>query len=164
LSKEEFEPDHFSPYCSGSAYILTGDLPKMMYEKSKYLKFLWIDDFYLTGLLIDAVNATHRSFNSMYIVNSGLVESTFSGKKADHIVFGHIPNANNKMYKLWKLILEREVGKYPSLRSFDSSLLQKKDFSLVEDFKWSYDIWKPFLEDDLKIILKNKTFFDYETF
>jgi len=159
---EEYSYDYYTPYCSGSAYILTGDLPKRMYETSRFLKFFWIDDFYITGLLVDAVNATLRSFNSMYVVNRGLVESQFSSKKGDHTVFGHIPNAMNNMYKLWMLTLERQVCKYPYLKSSHGHLLKEYDFFYAEEFKWTTDLWRPYLENDISV--KNQSVFDLETF
>lgn len=163
LPKSEFFPDYFSPYCSGSAYIFTGDLATEMYEKSFYLKFLWIDDFYITGLLADAVNATHTYFNSMYMVNKGLVESTFMGKHGDHTIFGHIPDSINRMYKLWKYLLANQLSYHPSLKTNNARLLRKKDFTYIPDFNWSEDIWKPFLVSE-NPSLQNKSFFDYDSF
>ena len=49
LSKDEFKKDHYGKYCSGSAYILTNDLPQHMYNTSFFLKFFWVDDYYMTG-------------------------------------------------------------------------------------------------------------------
>ena len=41
LTKDDFKEDKFDKYCSGSAYLLTNDLPKMMYNASFYTKFFW---------------------------------------------------------------------------------------------------------------------------
>ncbi|CAF0848500.1 unnamed protein product [Brachionus calyciflorus] len=51
LSVEEYAPDKFMDYCSGAAYIITSDVLEEMYNKSHYVHFVWIDDFYMTGLL-----------------------------------------------------------------------------------------------------------------
>jgi len=39
LSREDFPLDKFPPYCSGSAFILTGDMPGKMYNASLYVPF-----------------------------------------------------------------------------------------------------------------------------
>ena len=49
LSKDDFKNDHYGKYCSGSAYILTNDLPQQMYNTSFYLKYFWVDDYFMTG-------------------------------------------------------------------------------------------------------------------
>lgn len=124
---------------------------------------MWVDDFYITGLLADAVNATHRSFNSLYIVNSGLVESTFQGRHSDHTVFGHIPNSINKMHKLWKFIFENQLVHHPSLGSFNAYLFKKNDFTHLREFSWSSDIWKPYLDINSKN-QASKHIFEYDNF
>jgi len=144
MTKELFEPDYFTSYCSGSAYMFTGDLPLRMYTKSQYIKFLWVDDYYITGLLTDAVNATFHSLNKLYIVNSGLVESRFYSKKeSGYTVFGHIPNAINKMYSLWGFIYRSELAKQPQLKKKNGKLV--RDFINVGDFSWSSQIWEPYI-------------------
>jgi hypothetical protein len=40
---KEFKPDVYGKYCSGSAYILTGDLPPLMYETSLHIRFFWVN-------------------------------------------------------------------------------------------------------------------------
>ena len=88
LSKDEFKDDYFGKYCSGSAYLLTGDLPPLLYNISWYIKFMWIDDYYVSGLLIRGVNASYYHFNSLYILNSELVPKRFSGKFGDFTLIG----------------------------------------------------------------------------
>ena len=56
ISEEEYSLKHFGKYCSGSAFILTPDLTRDMYNVSSYIKFVWVDDYYVTGLLIRASN------------------------------------------------------------------------------------------------------------
>jgi len=138
ISVEEYSNSVYSPYCSGSAFILTGDLPELMYEKSKYLKFFWIDDFYITGLLVNAVDAKLIATNSLYVIKKELVESTFS---ASYSLFGHMPNDINMMYKLWKLTLKRHIHK---------NLYSKSNkFSYIDDFAWPKDFWEPHQVDRL---------------
>ena len=145
LSKEDFKPDVFDKYCSGSAYLLTGDLPYQMYKTSFYIKFFWVDDYYITGMLAKGVNATYEFFNSLYIINSNLIEQRFLGKQSDHTAFGHIPGQLAKMYSIWDFILKNELSKFPSLHKSNAHLLVPNDFLYIKELKWNDKIWEPFL-------------------
>lgn len=146
LSKDEFKDDVYGKYCSGSAYILTGDLPPSMYDTSWHIKFFWVDDYYITGLLARGVNVTYEFFNSLYIISSNLVDQRFTGKQSDHTVFGHIPNSLNKMYELWNFILKHQLMEHPNLFKTQTSLLSNNDFKYLKDFKWKYEIWDKFIK------------------
>lgn len=103
VTKDEYPDDHFSNYCSGSAYILTGDLLKAFYEKALQTKFFWIDDFYVTGLLprqLDRVN--YHNIGSLYALKQAEVRDKLVYNNA---LFGHIPGSLSLRYKLWKEIL-----------------------------------------------------------
>ena len=109
LSKEEFENEYFKKYCSGSAYILTGDLPKLMYQLSFHVRFFWVDDYYMTGLLARAAKARHLEANSLFVLNSKKVENEFNGNKADWLIFGHFSKLKSSLSRiqvLWNKIYE----------------------------------------------------------
>jgi hypothetical protein len=146
LSKEEFGKDVFDKYCSGSAYLLTNDLPKRMFERSKYIKFFWVDDYYMTGLLARGVNASYVFFNSLYIINTGLVEQRFLGKTGPYTVFGHLPGALSKVYTLWDYILSTQLNMFPHLYLSEANLLLENDFKYLKNFRWSYSIWERYLK------------------
>lgn len=162
VSKDEFKEDTFPKYCSGSAYILTSDLPARMYQKSYYVKFFWVDDFYMTGLLAQAVNASYEFFNSLYIIATNLVEQRFTGvKSASHTVFGHLPGALNKVYTLWDFVLDGELRHFPHMRKQESaSLIRSGDFSYLKEFKWSTKIW----DDIIKANRNDTTDDDYNDY
>lgn len=103
VPKDEYPDDYFSNYCSGSAYILTGDLLKAFYQKALETKFFWIDDFYVTGLLprqMDDVN--YHNIGSLYALKQAEVRDKLVYNNA---LFGHIPGSLSLRYKLWKEIL-----------------------------------------------------------
>ena len=146
LSKDEFKKDQYDKYCSGSAYILSGDLPQAMYNTSWYIKFFWVDDYYMTGMLARGVNVTYEFFNSLYIISSNLVEQRFTGKQADHTVFGHIPGSVSKMYSLWNFLFKNQLAAHPSLYKSNANLISKNDFRYIRDLEWSFKIWDKFLK------------------
>ena len=143
--------------------MFTGDLPELMYKTSFHLNFFWVDDYYITGILATGVNATYKSFNSLYIVNNNLVETRFLGKQSEHTVFGHIPGHINKMYKLWNFVLENQLNRFPSLNRMNPKFLTDNDFIKLNDFYWSKDFWLPFIKSEAKID-NNINSFNLDTF
>ena len=116
-----------------------------MYNASLHIKFFWVDDYYISGILATSVNATYLKFNKIYIINNNFVEQLFMNKQADYTVFGHIPNKINCMYKLWKNLLANQLSKFPSLMSNNPNLLTKNDFLFINNFVWTADLWLPYL-------------------
>ena len=45
----------YPTYCSGGLYVMTPDLPPLLYEAAKNAQFVWVDDAYLTGVLAEKV-------------------------------------------------------------------------------------------------------------
>ncbi|CAF4630965.1 unnamed protein product [Rotaria magnacalcarata] len=76
LSEKEYPLEKFSSFCSGSAFILTNDLAKTIYNLSLYVPFLWIDDVYITGLVAQAVNVTFNQLKSLYTMNDETIGLT----------------------------------------------------------------------------------------
>ncbi len=53
VSKEDRASDTFTTYCSGSAFFMTADVVSGMYKTTP---FFWVDDYYVTGILIGKMN------------------------------------------------------------------------------------------------------------
>jgi hypothetical protein len=148
ISPEDFKDDYFGSYCSGSAYLMTPDLPAQLFNASLYTKFFWVDDYYMTGLLVSAVNATYQFFNSLYIINSNLVEQRFTGKESEYTVFGHLPGQLNKIYNLWSIILNNQIVRFPNLKKARASIVEENDFAYLDLFQWTRNIWDKYLITD----------------
>lgn len=69
VPREEWPPDYYNNYCSGSAFILTPEAASAMYQAVGHTPFHWVDDFYITGLLANAGNVTKISQRSHYRLN-----------------------------------------------------------------------------------------------
>ena len=147
ISKDEFEPDIYGKYCSGSAFLLTNDLPPLMYNSSLHIKFFWVDDYYISGMLATSVNATYFKLNQIYIVSDNIVEKTFK-PSWDYTVFFHIQNQTNTMHKFWKHILANQLRKMPSLAGNNASFLNQSDFLFIKNFAWTTHLWLPYLKDE----------------
>ncbi|XP_074502191.1 N-acetyllactosaminide beta-1,3-N-acetylglucosaminyltransferase 3-like [Sebastes fasciatus] len=54
VSEEVFKPDYFPPYCSGGGYLLSGYTASVIYNMSKSVGFIPIDDAYMGMCLAKA--------------------------------------------------------------------------------------------------------------
>ena len=107
----EFREDFFPTYCSGSAFVLSADVVKDMYNASLHTPFFWVDDFYVTGLLAKKVGVVHRKFNSVYVLGPSVFLDRFTEEnKWRTLVFGHVHNLNH-VFHVWKAVLrDRQLG------------------------------------------------------
>ncbi|XP_067670092.1 beta-1,3-galactosyltransferase 1-like [Haliotis asinina] len=58
ISEQEYPFIRYPRYCAGFAYITTLSVVKRLHAASTYIKTIWIDDVYATGLLALASNTT----------------------------------------------------------------------------------------------------------
>ncbi|CAF1280249.1 unnamed protein product [Rotaria sordida] len=115
ISKEDFPLDKFPPYCSGSAFILTEDLPAKMYNASLYVPFFWVDDYYITGAVASAANVTYVQLGSLYTIASDVGKQRFISPQSFYtIMFGHFPRSMNNMREIWRRILTMQKSKFPT--------------------------------------------------
>ena len=42
VNKDEWPYETFPKYCSGSAFVLSRDMPARMYENALHIKFFWV--------------------------------------------------------------------------------------------------------------------------
>ncbi|CAF0917999.1 unnamed protein product [Didymodactylos carnosus] len=114
LSKDDFPMDKFPPYCSGSAFVLTGDMPEKMYNASLYVPFFWVDDYYITGAVASAANVTYAQLGSLYTIPQQLAHTRFMSTKSYYtIMFGHFPGSMNNMREIWRRIFSYQLYKFP---------------------------------------------------
>lgn len=138
LSKEEYENDEFTPYCSGAAYILTGDLVNEMYNISKFVKFIWVDDFFMTGVLGAATNSNFVEFNSVYLMFESDKEKKFRSKEYDYKIFAHVSEGFKLVYSIWNIILFTEITNDKNLLNYNAKLNYDSDFNFLDFFNWAY--------------------------
>ncbi|XP_052834520.1 beta-1,3-galactosyltransferase 1 isoform X2 [Octopus bimaculoides] len=106
VSHEEYSNNTYDVYCSGSAYILSPDMPVRLLKIALKVPRLWVDDVYVTGMLVNALGIKHTNYNSAYIMG---VRDSLDGLSKDikrKVVFYHIPHTKI-IYKLWKVLNER---------------------------------------------------------
>ncbi|VDI05263.1 beta-1,3-galactosyltransferase 1 [Mytilus galloprovincialis] len=106
IPKEDFTPDYFPPYCSGSAFVLSTDMTSRMYNASLYEKFFWVDDYYITGMLPSHIKVKQKRLNEAYILNGRVVYDKLVNDTKNQLMFFHVPKLNT-IFSMWRLIKQR---------------------------------------------------------
>ena len=93
ISEAEYNRDYFDRYCSGAAYILTVDLVPKMFDYALHIKHVWIDDFFLTGLLGKLANVDYVDLKNAFLLYETSVEKKLRmySKSNTYYLFGHLP-------------------------------------------------------------------------
>ena len=69
------------------------------YNASLYVPFFWVDDYYITGAVADAANATYAQLGSLYTIPEQLAHTRFMSSKSFYtIMFGHFVNIDEKIF------------------------------------------------------------------
>lgn len=68
LTKDYFPDDLYPPYCSGMGYVASVDVTIAMYRVSPHVRFLWVDDAFIGGVLPAALGGAvnHTSWARTY--------------------------------------------------------------------------------------------------
>ncbi len=100
----------FSEYCSGLGYIITFDLIKPMVYLSQFVKFVWVDDYFLSGILGTATNATYIDWNSLYSIfeSSGQILLRYTSNSAKKKIFIHLKDIKKRKL-IWFYITNRRL-------------------------------------------------------
>ena len=104
VTQEEFSGDTYEPYCSGSAYLLSGDLIQPLLWASLREPFFWVDDYFFTGALAKVVGARHLDISSLF----GLDERERGLERAarGQRLFAHAPRQSLSLkYAAWRQLI-----------------------------------------------------------
>lgn len=65
VSLEQFPQPIYPNFCSGLMWFTATSNLKKLLRASRVVNFLWLDDVYLTGLLVKEAGIPHRNINSL---------------------------------------------------------------------------------------------------
>jgi beta-1,3-galactosyltransferase 1 len=111
MSVKEWPEKYYLPYCSGMAFVMTSELPAMLYDLSFTTDMLWIDDANV-GVL--AARNKHIKFvSSPNYFPQGPWSLDDANKRFDWFFFdlGLIGNERRNHERLWELVLENAYRK-----------------------------------------------------
>jgi hypothetical protein len=109
-----------------------------MLNVSQYVKFVWVDDFFMSGVLGKATNSSYINLGSLYSVfdlaNSVIfryaLNPTFSR------LFIHLKDIRIRNL-IWFYIVEKQLNGYLNKYSFKS--IQIQEFGVFDDYFWMHD-------------------------
>lgn len=61
VSVEEYPGQKYPDYCAGQIYVLTRVIVEQMLQAVDRKKFVWVNDVYITGMLVEDLSLKHRS-------------------------------------------------------------------------------------------------------
>ena len=99
VTRDEFAPEIYPDYCAGYAYIMTPDLAKRLLDAASTTPYFWIDDIYVTGILMRKINE-QMAFSC----------NTYAKETADHIfrnLFIYAEERNPFFAKLRNAFIQR---------------------------------------------------------
>ena len=152
LSPNDYKYEYFKTYCAGLAYIITFDLIENMFELSRHVKFVWVDDFFMSGILPIVVGAKFLSIYQYYSVfehPKKIIEDILYKKSIrTKIVFHHQrdPNVRNL---IWFYVKEKMLNEYlfKARFSFDEKHLINEYCGYLDNYYWThYDYWDRILD------------------
>ncbi|XP_071084236.1 beta-1,3-galactosyltransferase 1-like [Haliotis cracherodii] len=87
-SREEYPFEFFPTYCEGMAYILSVDEAKRLTKASENMRFYWIDDVYVTGILAHKAGIGHTQLLETHkSAKAGLSDNDYESSVNDVLFF-----------------------------------------------------------------------------
>lgn len=82
VTKEEYPDDYYPPYCEGASIIYSGDVILNLYEVAQQVKYFWIDDVHITGVMAQKLNLNITNA-AEYILTGNQLNKAFAGNFSD---------------------------------------------------------------------------------
>jgi hypothetical protein len=158
LSSKDYKYKYFKTYCAGLAYIITFDLIRTMLSLSYHVRFIWIDDFFMSGILPLVAQAKYFTIFQYYSVFEHpkmLIEDILNRKSSLTKMVFHQKDQNVRNL-IWFYVKEKMLNEY----LFKTRYLYGEKYQLneycgyLDDYYWTHhDYWDKVL---------NKKFIDYK--
>ena len=124
----DYAGKNYPNYCSGAAYVMTTDVVVDLHRLSHVVPFLWLEDVYVTGLLVaKAGNIKHTQFASTYVMDGRRLENEFNGPQWSSVVFCHAYHDLSAFRYVWRRLVSLASGKsVVKIKYFKSSKLARR--------------------------------------
>lgn len=127
VSWQEYSQNNFDRYCTGFFLLMDGQLIASMYNESLYSKLFWIDDYWLTAVVGNRVNATLEFYNNIIVLDLFIIKNYF--QKLKHF-FGIHTNQNlTLMNEIWY----NTTNKRPNRRHYNDTIHFETFFTRFRD-------------------------------
>jgi Galactosyltransferase len=112
VDKSEWAADSYPTYCSGSAFVMSTDVAVALHRVSYDVPFFWVDDLYVTGLLVlkaGPQRVRHVQFMSTYLLDGRKLAEKFTGSQWYQYIFSHVHDLN-AIQAVWKKVVRISNG------------------------------------------------------
>jgi hypothetical protein len=76
------------------------------YNASLYVPFFWVDDYYITGAVASAANATYVQLRPLYTISEQLAYTRFMSSKSFYtIMFGHFVRKKKDFFQFHNIFI-----------------------------------------------------------
>ena len=91
VSLLEYALPVYPSYCQGVAYVMSPDVVQSILMAAGHVDFLWIDDIFMTGILVSKTGIKHKNFKSVYVSPGNFVKF-FTGTRRHGSIIGYTSN------------------------------------------------------------------------
>ena len=116
--------EYYPSYCSGLAFVLSIDLIPELYSAALRTPTFWIDDVFVTGVLLAQIPGVHRvSLNPFFSWRFPIVMIEYLHKTAAVMYrIVHVPNIVN-IERMWGCLLRQKL-RGRALRSLSDGIVE----------------------------------------
>ena len=127
-TRNDYAGKHFPTCCSGAAYVMSSDVVVDLHRLSFVVPFFWLEDVYVTGLLVAAAgDIKHTQFASTYVMDGQRLAHEFNGPQWSSFVFCHTYSNSKAFRYVWRRLVNLASGKsVAKISYFKSSKLARK--------------------------------------
>ena len=107
VTMDEWPVNHYPPFCSGSAHVMSTDVVVALYKHSFAVGFYWPDDVFITGLLpfrLDNIMFVQLAHKMEVIKEDTRAMGLLTGPKWQNYIFGHMHNSAVFMEAWYKIV------------------------------------------------------------
>ena len=112
ITRQEYRRRKFPNYCQGLALVMTGDVVQQLYNASRQLTPMWIDDAWMFGVVAEQ---TAAKLHQVYIKTDDRLkifsDSLFNKEmgRLDYSVFYHLHRIDI-FHKMWRYMNARWIS------------------------------------------------------
>ena len=106
IPKEAYPYDLYPPFCSSFAYIMSKDVVLTLHETAYHVKYFWVEDVFVTGMVSKAAGINVTSMNPAYVAKFE-IEELFSHKTEWHkYAFSFLQDWDTDLFlRTWKKLV-----------------------------------------------------------
>ncbi|XP_026317300.1 uncharacterized protein LOC113228249 [Hyposmocoma kahamanoa] len=132
VSKDEYEKDKYPQYCTGSFIVYSQEIALRLVAASKTTQYIYVDDFYVTGLLANKLKVNVTNIQHLYMKSTDYYDAVSKGFIEKTYVFGPINFSPQYIERLWMMTkMSRDKRKSDDTKGNTSSTEFNKSTTIL---------------------------------